>query len=304
MSKDTFYFSHDYNSRNDSKVRRLVAKHGMAGYGVFWSIVEDLYNNANALQTDYDVIAYDLRVDESMVKSIVEDFNLFVIDGDTFGSSSVERRLNDRNEKSIKAKRSANLRWEKKRFEDANALRAQSDGNAIKEKKGKEIKGNEKKENEIKSILMSEIEISDVPEDEKDYFLIADSFLKLFERNSQEVLKVKWSHLEKTKYKSFVDPIRLMMTVDGRTREEIQKVYKFLQSDDFWMRNIQSTEKLRKQFDQLITKTVEPIKTNNHGTEQRIKSGGVTFSQSEADDLQRRARKLLGLDANDDTTNF
>lgn len=302
MSKDTFYFSHDYNSRNDSKVRRLVAKHGMAGYGVFWSIVEDLYNNANALQTDYDVIAYDLRVEELMVKSIVEDFNLFVIDGDTFGSSSVERRLNDRNEKSLKAKRSAELRWKKKRFEDANALQAQSDSNAIKERKGKEKKEKENKVNE--KSLMSEVKTSDVPEDEKDYFLIADSFLKLFIRNSQEVLKVKWTNLEKATYKSFVDPIRLMITNDGRSREEIQRVYKFLQSDDFWMRNVQSTEKLRKQFDQLITKTVQPLNNNNHGTEQRIKSGGVSFSQSEADDLQRRTRKLLGLDANDHTTNF
>ena len=55
-----------------------------------------------------------------------------------------------------------------------------------------------------------------------------------------------------------------MMTIDGRTREEIQKVYKFLQSDDFWMRNVQSTDKLRAKFDLLITKTVEPI-NNNHG---------------------------------------
>jgi len=45
MPKDTYYFSHDYNCRNDEKIKRLLRKHGMCGYGIFWSIVEDLYNN-------------------------------------------------------------------------------------------------------------------------------------------------------------------------------------------------------------------------------------------------------------------
>ncbi len=113
MSKDTFYFSHDYNARNDEKIKFLIRKHGMLGYGVFWSIVEELYNNANALRTHYDSIAYDLRTDEILIKSIVEDFDLFVIDGDFFGSTSIERRLEDRNKKSVKARESAIKRWDK-----------------------------------------------------------------------------------------------------------------------------------------------------------------------------------------------
>ena len=47
MPKDTFYFSHDYNARNDEKIKMLIRKHGMIGYGVFWAIVEDLYNIKN-----------------------------------------------------------------------------------------------------------------------------------------------------------------------------------------------------------------------------------------------------------------
>ena len=142
MNKDTFYFSHDYNSRQDEKIKRLIMKHGLLGYGIFWAIVEDLYNNTNALQMDYERIAFELRVDESVVKSIINDFKLFVFNEDTFGSLSVEKRLNHRNEKSNKARNSANKRWEKTN-NDANALQTQSDSNAIKEIKGKEIKGNE-----------------------------------------------------------------------------------------------------------------------------------------------------------------
>ena len=134
--KDTFYFSHDYNSRTDDKIKRLIRKHGMLGYGLFWAIIEDLYNNANALRTDYEGIAYELRTDERVIESIVTDFDLFVINDDIFGSLSVQRRLEERNVKSIKAKESAFKRWNK----DANALPTQSECNAIKERKGKERK--------------------------------------------------------------------------------------------------------------------------------------------------------------------
>jgi len=137
MNKDTFYFSHDYNVRNDEKIKRLIRKHGYLGYGLFWAIVEDLYNNANALRLDCDGIAFELRVDSELIKSILLDFDLFVFDNDTFGSLSVERRLEERNAKSVKARESAIKRWN-----NANAMRTQCDGNAIKERKGKEIKGN------------------------------------------------------------------------------------------------------------------------------------------------------------------
>lgn len=163
MAKDTFYFSHDYNTRNDEKIKFLIRKHGMIGYGIFWAIIEDLYNNANALRTDYDGIAYDLRVDSETVKSIINDFELFVFDGDCFGSLSVQNRLDERDSKSIKARENANKRWERS-HSNANAMPLHSDSNAIKENKGKEIK--EKKESKVKerkaTQLFDESLLSDV----------------------------------------------------------------------------------------------------------------------------------------------
>ena len=141
--RDTYYFSHDYNARTDSKIKRLIARHGLLGYGIYWAIVEDLYQNANALPTDYEGIAFDIRSDAETVKSIVNDFDLFKVDADLFGSLSVQRRLDEREQKSTKARDSARKRWDK----DANALPTQSDRNAIKgkERKGKDIKEKEKR---------------------------------------------------------------------------------------------------------------------------------------------------------------
>ena len=148
MAKDTYYFSHDYNARNDSKIKRLLTRHGYLGYGLFWAIVEDLYNNANALPTDYESIAFDLRTTKELVVSIINDFDLFCIETSEFGSASIERRLNERNEKSVKARESAFKRWNKEK-ENANALPTQSECNAIKERKVKESKVNELKESKV-----------------------------------------------------------------------------------------------------------------------------------------------------------
>jgi hypothetical protein len=113
------------------------------GYGIYWAIVEDLYQNANALPTDYEGIAFDIRSDSETVKSIVNDFDLFKVEADLFGSLSVQRRLDEREQKSTKARNSAYKRWNV----DANALPPQSEGNAIKgkERKGKDIKEKEKR---------------------------------------------------------------------------------------------------------------------------------------------------------------
>ena len=92
---------------------------------------------------DYDCIAYDIREDVNIVKSIIEDFNLFTIKKDIISSKSVQNRLDKRDEKSAKARESANARWNK---DNANAKQTQSERNAIKESKVKEIKLKENKD--------------------------------------------------------------------------------------------------------------------------------------------------------------
>ena len=139
MKKETFYFSHDYTARSDEKIKNLIYDFGYEGYGIYWSLIEELYQNANALRTNYKRIAFDMRVDENTIKSIIENFDLFIVENEFFGSLSVQRRLDMRIDKSSKARESAQKRWSK----DANALPTQSECNAIKESKVKESKIND-----------------------------------------------------------------------------------------------------------------------------------------------------------------
>jgi hypothetical protein len=143
MAKDTFYFSHDYNARSDEKIKRLIRKHGLQGYGIYWAIIEDLYNNANAMPLDCEGIAFELRMQCEVVESVLKDFDLFVFDDGQFGSLSVQKRIDERNKKSNKARETAYKRWNKMQTYsegNANVMPMQSKGNAIKERKGKELK--------------------------------------------------------------------------------------------------------------------------------------------------------------------
>ena len=151
--KETFYFSHDYNARSDTKIKRLIYSLGIEGYGIYWALIEDLYNNENKMACDYDLIAYDLRVDAGTILKVVMDFDLFEIYDGYFSSISIEKRLNARNEKSEKARSNASKRWN-----DANAMPSHSERNAI-------------KDNIVKDIKIKDIKIKD----KKSLHLFADS---------------------------------------------------------------------------------------------------------------------------------
>lgn len=140
MAKESYYFPHDYGARNDPKLQKVLKELGHEGKSVFWDLVEMLFENGGRLELagceDY---AFALRTQCDTVKRLVNDFNLFQSDGVFFWSNSVLSRLKEREGKSEKARKSAELRWY-----NANALRTHCDGNAIKEKKEKEKE--EKKE--------------------------------------------------------------------------------------------------------------------------------------------------------------
>ena len=52
---------------------------------------------------------------------------------------------------------------------------------------------------------------------------------------------------QSAKYNTHLE-VKPMMQVDEVTKDELKEVFKFLKGHEFWSANIQSTEKLRKQF--------------------------------------------------------
>ena len=110
--KDTFYFQHDYNARNDPKLQDVLIDLGVEGIGVFWCIIEQLYEQGGTLPIRYcKSIAFALHVDCNVVERLVNDYGLFQTDGEKMWSESVLNRLNRRSEVSEKRKLAALARW-------------------------------------------------------------------------------------------------------------------------------------------------------------------------------------------------
>lgn len=105
------YFPHDSNARNDERLVNVRMKHGPAGYGVYFMLVERLREDPEYMSVvDYNLIAFDLRIDASLAKSIIRDFGLFAFTvdperGECFYSESLRQRMARKDE--ITAKRKA-----------------------------------------------------------------------------------------------------------------------------------------------------------------------------------------------------
>lgn len=130
--KSTNYFSHDSNARNDEKLVRLRMKQGAAGYGVYFMILERLREEADYMSAkDYNMIAFDLRVDAAIVKSVVEDFGLFTFtdDGKCFYSESFTRRMDIkdtlRRQRSEGGKIGMKNRWKKEQGKQNKEVKPQ-----------------------------------------------------------------------------------------------------------------------------------------------------------------------------------
>ena len=108
MTKKTFYFSHDYGARNDPKLIQVTMKLGQAGKGIFWDLIEIMYEQGGYLiLSQCECYAFALHTDSELIRSLINDFDLFKNDGERFWSESVLRRLEIRKEKSDKARISA-----------------------------------------------------------------------------------------------------------------------------------------------------------------------------------------------------
>jgi hypothetical protein len=141
MKSNSYYFSHDYNAANDTKVLFLRHQLGMEGYGIYWFLIEQLANAGGKLPLELiPVLAMQMHCTDVKVNGVLMNFGLFTIDSGEFWSERLQNHLELRLKLSESGKTGANNRW-------ANRV-AIGEGNA-KERKEKETKVKESKVNII-----------------------------------------------------------------------------------------------------------------------------------------------------------
>lgn len=98
MKKNTFYFDHDYNAQNDPKIEKMICEKGNSAYGVFWRLIERLAQEPNhKLKTEYKILAYSFHENADFIKSVIEDFDLFLIKNGFFSSQRLDFHFKNRN---------------------------------------------------------------------------------------------------------------------------------------------------------------------------------------------------------------
>ena len=190
--KEAYFFSHDYNARQDPKMQEVLMDYGVAGIGIYWCIVEQLYEQGGRMAlSSIKAIAFALHVAQDDVRSIVMNYGLFDNDGTEFWSPSASRRMEERNAKTERRVRAASKRWQNAdaMHNDSDAMHAKNDAMHndsdamqcyIKESKVKEIKEKESNNNSL-CIAQS------ATEEERERFLEIFTYEKNFPNPQQEV---------------------------------------------------------------------------------------------------------------------
>jgi len=120
--KDSYYFQHDSNARNDPKVKALINKYGLEGYGRFWVLIEMMRESSCYKLEDEDyiweAIAEQMKIGVQEAKSYVEDcINKFKLleknDDGSIYSASLLQRMSKLDVIRAKRQDAALSRWEK-----------------------------------------------------------------------------------------------------------------------------------------------------------------------------------------------
>jgi hypothetical protein len=137
MKSNTYYFSHDYNAANDTKVLFLRHQLGMEGYGIYWYLIEQLANAGGKLPLELiPVLAMQMHCPDVKVNGVLMNFGLFTIESGEFWSERLSHHLELRLKLSESGKAGANNRWGNRvAIGEANAKESK-----VNEIKGKEIK--------------------------------------------------------------------------------------------------------------------------------------------------------------------
>jgi len=215
----------------------MRSKLGMESYGIFWSVLEMLFTEENKLCIeDYDSLAFGLQCDAKVLKQVIEDFDLFVVEDGCFYSRRLNNHIEDINNKSTKAKENASKRWD-----NATAMQPHSDRNASKVNKSiSKVKKSKSIEERIIDFNKSIQSINDVSDEDKENFFLywteknksGSKFRAEMEKTFSIPLRLKrWSsnnfNKQKSRFPDYFDSL-LMKRMDDSSKKEYEKHLKNL----------------------------------------------------------------------------
>jgi hypothetical protein len=176
-----------------TRLRRL---YGMRGYGVYCRVVELVLSAPNKkLRYDLDDLVFDIREDRDFIRAIVEDFELFVIDGDyiedVYSRSPEaierERQAQIHANRSAAAKKAAQTRRERKQA--ALALLQEQEQEQEERKETPTVDENDARPEPVEDVVIEDAAPEDDENDDDDG---RDKLSKRFDK-----VKMEWNRIFK-----------------------------------------------------------------------------------------------------------
>ena len=142
--KNGQYFPHDYLALDDTKIQDMLFDVGGVGYGIFWALIEALYQERGKYPlSSVKYIAYKVHADLEVTIKVIKEYGLFEFDEKYFWSESQLRRQKLREEISESKRKGGRARAEKNNQMQEHDL-ANADGESANAGKEKENKIKEK----------------------------------------------------------------------------------------------------------------------------------------------------------------
>lgn len=99
--KNTYYFPHDYHARHDPKIKAMMNDFGVEGYGMYWCLIEILYEQRDKKLEKFPKLFSGLSAElavsperaEKFVMSLVFDYRLLQENETHIWSNAVLRRI-------------------------------------------------------------------------------------------------------------------------------------------------------------------------------------------------------------------
>ncbi len=227
------WLKHITTTRSDEKIARLFDRLGAEGYGVFWSVLEEIARNLEGNSPTFlrlsaknwgKVCGFSARKFEKTSRVLKE-----------IGIFSIEYF---ENEILIKAPNLLKYRdeWSKRKDKTPEQLQSDSGGTPARTEQSRTDK------NKVKKKV-----VSFSPEDHA----TGEKILAILQKYAPR--------LRQPNLDSWADTIRLMREQDKLTHHSILDVFKWANKDSFWAANILSPTKLRKQWDKLVARMEQDL---------------------------------------------
>lgn len=142
---NTYYLGLDLNLPQNIKILKLKKTLGFSGFGLYVELLLKLAQTENYELSidDYDLLAYEFRLETKYIKNLVQDFGLFTIENNKFFCADVKEKM-----QILEAKKEAGR---KAGLASGDARKRQSNGRSTKVRtvveQGKVRKGKVRKEN-------------------------------------------------------------------------------------------------------------------------------------------------------------